>query len=121
MAKHGWRTNWERTNTAGFGPVVADPQQADIVYAGRGYGVAKSTDGGQSWKELKSGLPTSFFVTSLAIDPQTASTLYATGYTSFYPKRSSTVFKSIDGGASWNTFDEGLTDPSFDTLSVASR
>ena len=115
-------TNWERTWAAlGFGPVVADPRQADVMYAGTTDGVAKSIDGGMSWNELKSGLPTPFFVTSLAIDPQTPSILYAAGYKSFYPNRQSGVFKSIDGGASWSEFDEGLTNPEIETLAVTSH
>jgi hypothetical protein len=98
---------------------VADPRQADVVYAGTGDGVAKRTDAGQSWNQLKS-LPSPFWVTALTIDPQTTSILYAAGYISFNPRHTA-LFKSIDGGASWSEFDEGLTTPSINTLIVASQ
>ena len=42
-------------------------------------------------------------VYALAIDPQTPSMLYAGTY-------GGGVFKSTDGGTSWGTFDNGLTD-----------
>jgi photosystem II stability/assembly factor-like uncharacterized protein len=113
-------TSWERTNAFTLGIVVADPQQADVVYAGFSDGVAKSTDGGKSWNKLTSGLPSPFLVTALAIDPQTSNTLYAAGYIS-YNARQSGLFKSIDGGANWSEFDDGLAAPSIDTLIVTSH
>jgi photosystem II stability/assembly factor-like uncharacterized protein len=121
-----WRStdggsNWESTNMYGFGPVVADPQKTDTVYAGTGYGMAKSTDGGQTWKVIESGLPALSLTREVAIDPQTPSTLYAAVDLPFDPLRRSAVFKSIDAGSSWNPFDAGLTNPSFVTLAVGSR
>jgi hypothetical protein len=114
-------TSWQRTLAFGAGVVVADPRQADIVYAGVSAGVAKSIDGGKSWSILKSGLPSPFLVTSLAIDPQTPSIMYAGGYESYSAIVVSDVFKSIDGGASWSEFDEGLTNQDIQTLTLTSH
>ncbi len=55
--------------------------------------VSKSTDGGMSWSPATSGLPGDFIV-ALAVDPSSASIVYAAGLGG--------VFRSSDGGASWN-------------------
>jgi photosystem II stability/assembly factor-like uncharacterized protein len=94
--------------------IVVDPRIAGTVYAGSLYagfliyrgtglgpGVKKSTDGGNSWKDVSSGLPTtSIFepaVSALAIDPQNTHTLFA----SECAFSLCALFKSTDGGAHW--------------------
>jgi hypothetical protein len=70
-----------------------------------GGGVFKSTDGGESWTAINTGL-TSTSVNALAITPSTPVILYAG--TSSGGRGS--VFKSADGGASWTAVNTGLTD-----------
>src|SRR5206468_2539359 len=68
--------------------------------AGTSRGVFKSTDGGNSWSDVTSGLA-SANVGALAVDPKTPSTLYAGT-----PRG---VFKSVDGGDRWAAVNTGLT------------
>ena len=56
-------------------------------------GVFKSTNGGESWTAINTGL-TGLDVNALAIDPSAPATLYAGA-------GSTGVFKSTDGGESW--------------------
>ena len=68
---------WTSSGPAG-GSVTAlaiDPTTSAIMYAG-GADVYKSTDGGQHWAAINTGL-TNTHVTALALDPQTPTTLYA--------------------------------------------
>src|SRR5207248_10597757 len=92
--------------------MAMDPADPDTLYLGETededafYALLKSTDGGASWNSiwnpatgLQSGL------NAIAIDPLTPTTLYAgVGDACCYtPLGSPTgVFKSTDGGASWN-------------------
>ena len=74
----------------------------------QGSGVARSTDGGETWSVVNSGLPSRFVANSLAIDGKNPSTLYAEG---FLPSSQSQygIFKSIDGGANWVPLNDGLS------------
>jgi len=60
--------------------------------------VYKSIDGGIAWTQFQNGPPD--LVTTLAVDPQDPTTLYA--------GTQSGVFKSGDGGASWTAMNAGL-------------
>ena len=92
-----------------FGILAVDRSKTpSIVYAG-GYGfVYKSTDEGASWGSSWTG--PSEFVAALAIDPMTASTLYA-----LLPY--SGAFKSTDGDATWAAVNTGLTE-AFQALGI---
>jgi photosystem II stability/assembly factor-like uncharacterized protein len=74
--------------------LAIDGTNPATVYAGTPSGVFKSVDGGMTWSASSSGLPAGD-VLSLAIDPETPTTLYATLNSPGH------VFKSLDGGASW--------------------
>jgi photosystem II stability/assembly factor-like uncharacterized protein len=76
----------------GFSAFAVNPRDAQVVYAGSGNGVFKSTDAGESWQAVNVGL-TERYVFDLAIDQHRPATLYAaTG---------DGVFKSQNGGGSW--------------------
>jgi photosystem II stability/assembly factor-like uncharacterized protein len=86
--------------------LAIDPQNSSTLYAG-GLGAFKSTDGGATWIAFR--LPPEAYneddeewvpIISLAVDPQNSSIVYASG--------SGGVFKSMDGGASWNAMKTGL-------------
>jgi photosystem II stability/assembly factor-like uncharacterized protein len=92
-------------------PLAIDPVNPNTIYAAvltAGYGgaagyasIAKSTDGGQSWKVVRAGsagFPDYTVVRSLAIDPTAPSTVYA----SYADAGGSGVMKSTNGGQSWN-------------------
>jgi photosystem II stability/assembly factor-like uncharacterized protein len=62
--------------------------------------VFKSVNGGDTWIDASSGLPTGTYLRSVTIDPAYPSTLFtATG---------SGVFKSVDGGLSWTPVNSGM-------------
>ncbi len=92
-----------------------DPQNTATIYAASG-GVLKSTDGGQSWTP-GSGLPANADFTSLVIDPQNPSTLYA-GSTEGSISGVG-IYKSIDGGVTWNAANSGIAGTTLDVLGLA--
>ncbi len=96
--------------------VALDPRNPSIVYAAGLFsqsgqqnsenGVLRSTDGGMHWSEVSSGLPISprdqsVFVTTVAIDPQDSSTIYAGIGTQGFLAGGNAVYKTTDGGGSW--------------------
>src|SRR5437016_8787981 len=91
--------------------LAIDPVTPATLYAGtyRG-GVFKSTDGGESWSAVNTGLP-DLNVFSLAIDPQTPTTLYV-------GIERAGVFKSTNGGGSWSAVNTGL-DPTIQVSALA--
>ena len=105
----GWASNGPE---GGRIEVLAiDPQTPSTLYAGTYYGGAfKSTDGGQNWSAINTGL-TSMLVGALTIDPQTPSTLYAG--TSW----SGGVFKSTDSGQNWSRV-IGFTNMGVNTIAI---
>lgn len=84
--------------------VVIDPNNRARIYLGTAQGgVWRSDDSGASWQPLTDDLP-SLAVGALALDPNNSNTIYlGTGEAHF---SSSTyygagIFKSVDGGQSW--------------------
>jgi photosystem II stability/assembly factor-like uncharacterized protein len=110
--------SWERIleidEHTGVNEVVLDPRNPDVVFAssyqrrrrvwtlingGPGSGLHKSTDGGKTWTELKSGLPkVEMGRIGLALSPADPDVLYA-----IVEARGEEggVFRSTDSGASW--------------------
>jgi len=82
-----------------------DPNVPDIMYAGGvAGGIWKTTDGGASWN-VADDLLINLAVTSIALDPNDTSVLYAgTGegvLTGRPGVRGLGIFKSVDAGATW--------------------
>src|ERR1700693_5099748 len=90
--------------------LVPDPSHPATVYAGTAVGVFKSDDGGASWRDASSGMP-SFRVQTIVIDPTTPSTLYA-GTLTPDGVDSVGIIKSTDGAAGWGATNEGVIEPS---------
>ena len=85
--------------------IIIDPANSSVMYAAAvAGGVWKSTNGGGTWA------PTSDFianiaVNSLAMDPTNHNVLYAgtgEGYFNGDSQRGNGIFKTTDGGATWN-------------------
>ncbi len=118
--------NWKKVlykdaNTGGS-DVAIDPQNPEIVYGclwesrlgpwedGNQYdgthgGLFKSTDGGETWKQLKNGLPDNLVQINVAIAPSDPNRIYATLATTRESSYGSAaglgVYRSDDAGESW--------------------
>jgi photosystem II stability/assembly factor-like uncharacterized protein len=101
-------TTWgaiQEVNNMTFTPLVFDSAHAII---GGSYGaVARSTDGGMTWKQLGSGLTTTA-ITSLVVDAQ--------GY--IFMGCGEGVFRSTDGGDTWDQLNAGLKNKQVLSLTV---
>jgi photosystem II stability/assembly factor-like uncharacterized protein len=86
---------------AGVIALVLEPANADTVYVATYGGLFASTDGGEHWRSASSGLPKNDNVEALAADPVHASVVYAGTF-------SHNVFRSLDGGQSWQPYGRGL-------------
>ncbi len=117
ITKDGGKT-WGKTlgddEWTGVTDIVIDPRNPDVIYCaswqrgrtvaaymggGPGSGIHKSTDGGNTWTKLKTGLPKSDMgKIGLAISPQNPDVIYAAIE---LDRRKGGVYKSENRGASW--------------------
>jgi photosystem II stability/assembly factor-like uncharacterized protein len=82
--------------------LVIDPLTPTTLYAATwSKGIFKSTDAGEHWTAVNTGLTDYAEVDALVIDPASPSTLYAA-------IRDSDIFKSTNGGESWIALDSNL-------------
>ena len=110
-----WAPLTDKQPSLAVGALTLDPQNPDIIYAGTGEptlgldnyygaGMLKSTDGGQSWTLLGANVFGGAGISKIVIDPTNPNLLYAasarTGIAgaNIAPRG---VFKSSDGGQSW--------------------
>ena len=63
------------------------------------YGIIKTTDGGETWPDAGTGLPTDAYIRCMAINPANPQVLYA-GLSPHSPVPS-IVYRSTNGGQSW--------------------
>jgi photosystem II stability/assembly factor-like uncharacterized protein len=112
---------YKDTNTGGA-DIEIDPNNPDVLYAsmweetlapwedgstidGTGGGLFKSTDGGETWKQLTKGLPDGVVHIQAAIAPSDSNRLYATLATSHESGYGSGaglgVYRSDDAGENW--------------------
>ena len=89
--------------TGRLNAVAVDPNNENIWYVGApAGGIWKSTDAGQNWSNLFDDFP-QIGVSGIAIDPNDSNTIYiTTGDDDAADSYSIGVFKSTDGGQSWN-------------------
>ena len=105
---------WTTLALAAVNGIDVDPSSPETVYA-LADGLKKSTDGGTTWSSADAGLPPQVIdsLSSLAIDPQSSTTLYAGA--------NSALFKSTDGGGSWLPAGAGLPPGAVITVAVSPR
>jgi photosystem II stability/assembly factor-like uncharacterized protein len=103
--------------------LVIDPTDKNVVYLGTGewvgwgsgYGVYKSTDGGNKWFPTNKGMMT-YRIIAMALDPSNPQIIYAS-------EGGGKLFKSIDGGQNWNDITDKLpaqkdSDPSIQEILI---
>lgn len=124
-----WKNVLSAGEYTGVTDVVMDPSDPDVLYAathqrhrniwaivnaGPETGIHKSVDGGESWEELKTGLPSDDMgKISLGVSPQKTNVVYATIE---LPGRVGGFWRSEDSGASWSKvsdFVSGGTGPHY--------
>ena len=106
-----WNPIFDGQPIASIGALEVAPSNPNVLYAGTGEsdirsalssgdGVYKSTDSGQTWKNI--GLRDSRQISRIVVDPQNADIVYvgALGH-AYGPNDTRGVYKSTDGGASW--------------------
>ena len=117
-----WKKVLYKDDRTGGSDVVIDPKNPRIAYAslwedtlgpwedgnqysGTNGGLFKSTDGGNTWKQLKNGLPNDLVQINVTVSPARTSRLYAVlstktegGYAS---GKGVGVYRSDDAGATW--------------------
>jgi photosystem II stability/assembly factor-like uncharacterized protein len=94
--------------------VAAVPNPRALL-AGGFSGIYRTTDGGATWKRVLRDVP----IRSLAVDPSDPATLYA-GVLKAQPAEDTNrlVFKSTDGGITWNPAAVGITKGPIMSLAV---
>lgn len=91
---------------------AAGAKGGDLLYQQNHHGVWRSADGGRSWDDITEGLPSTFGfpIRVHPRDPDTVWTLPLNGDTAgrYPPDASAAVWRSRDGGRSWQAMREGL-------------
>ena len=110
-------TTWEvlfddLDDAVSIGDIAIAPDDANTVWVGTGEnnnrqsgswgnGVYKSIDGGQTWKHM--GLRDSKHIARIIVDPIDHDVVYVAALGSLYgPGKERGVYKSTDGGLTWN-------------------
>lgn len=117
-----WK-NMGLKNAEHTGMIKVDPKNSDIVYvaaygplwsAGGDRGIYKTTDGGKSWKKILNVSENTGF-NEIHIDPRYSNILYASahqrrrqGFSYISGGPESNLYKSTDGGITWDTLSNGL-------------
>jgi len=117
-----------------IGMIAVHPKNADIVYvaaygpvwnAGGERGIYKTTDGGKTWKRILHVSDHTGF-NEIHIDPRNPEVLYATShqrrrhewtYISGGPE--SAIYKSKDGGETWDKLTKGLPSDDMGRITIA--
>lgn len=107
-----WTPLTDHLPSLSMGAVAVDPTNDNVVYAGTGeanssgdsydgVGMFKSTDGGASWFSI--GLEQTRHIGKIIIDPSNPNVIYVAAMGTLYTGNTARgVYKSTDGGGTWN-------------------
>jgi photosystem II stability/assembly factor-like uncharacterized protein len=94
--------SWSNAGLSGHRvkPLAIDPNNSNTIYAGSqsAFGLLKSTDGGTTWRNIRSGIPE-----TIAIDPNNSDIIFVG---SMSPMGG--IFRSTDGGTTWSQPNPGF-------------
>jgi photosystem II stability/assembly factor-like uncharacterized protein len=106
-----WTPIFDQASTGSIGDIAVSPSHPDILYVGSGEGlhrpdlgvgdgIFRSDDGGAHWKHV--GLADVQQVGRLIVHPENPDVVFVAGLGHPYgPNRERGVFRSVDGGDSW--------------------
>ena len=99
--------------TSSIGAVAVSESDPNIIYVGMGEhapravmtsygdGVYKSTDAGKTWKNI--GLKNTQHISRIVIHPKNPNIVFVAAQGALYgPNKERGIFKSVDGGVTWN-------------------
>ena len=117
-----WK-NMGLKNSEHIGMIAIDPKNSNTVYvaaygplwsAGGDRGIYKTADGGKTWNKILNVSENTGF-NEIHMDPRNSNVLYATShqrrrqvFTYINGGPESNIYKSIDGGTTWDTLSNGL-------------
>lgn len=107
-----WKSIFDGQGSFAIGCVTLDPQNPEVVWVGTGEnnggrhisygdGIYKSEDGGKTWKNM--GLKASEHLSKIVIHPDNSDIIWVASQGPLWSKGGERgVFKSTDGGKTWN-------------------
>jgi len=124
-----WTPVFDSQSVASIGAIGVAPSNPDVIYVGTGEadmrdsiqygdGVYKSTDGGRTWKHI--GLENTRQIGRVIVDPKNPNIVFVAALGHAYgPSADRGVYRSRDGGATWEKVlfrndDVGAIDLAFD-------
>jgi photosystem II stability/assembly factor-like uncharacterized protein len=124
-----WKPIFDSQGIASIGAIAVAPSDANVIYAGSGEadmrssisygnGMYKSMDGGKTWMHI--GLEDSRQIGRILVDPRDANRVFVAALGHAYgPNKERGVFRSKDGGKSWQKIlfhdeDTGAIDLAFE-------
>lgn len=109
---HSWTPVFDEQPTQNIGSIAIQQSNPAVVWVGTGEGnprnslnlgsgIYRSLDAGKTWKKM--GLDKTVCIHRIVIDPNNGNTIYAAAIGNPYAEHSDRgVFKSTDGGETWN-------------------
>ncbi|MGA8839944.1 MAG: hypothetical protein WB491_05570, partial [Candidatus Aquilonibacter sp.] len=107
-----WNPIFDNQDIGSIGAIAVAPSDVKTIYVGSGEadmrsdiaygnGMYKSTDGGKTWTHI--GLEDTRQIGAVVVDPRDANVVYVAALGHQYgPNAERGVFKTIDGGKTWN-------------------
>jgi photosystem II stability/assembly factor-like uncharacterized protein len=108
--RRDWPSDWEEVGYC-VHRLVRSPADGRRMYQQNHVGMHRSDDGGHTWNEITEGLPTEFGFAAAA-HPHDRDTFYVIpldpGHGRTMPEGKATVWRTRDGGSSWQPLRQGL-------------